>query len=595
MTRIRLLACALTFALLLSAVAPAAASAVDTTQQPSLATTHASGAAATTQTNETAPPDPPEDVLGWENGYWYNESISVDRSDGLNDSELDAVVARGMARVEQIRGLEFEETPPVAVISREQYQENLSEQFEEQSTTENRLHQNVKYEALFMIGESTDAVEQQRRNLAGGVLGFYDSENGRIKIISENTETPEMDEITLAQELFHALQDQRFNTSGYNQSTRELHNARDGIIEGDGNYVDYLYQQRCEDDWDCLMPQDQGGLSGFDPHQGLYRISLQPYSSGPAFVQRLERQQGWEAVNDVYANPPASSEQVIHPERYPDDEPVEVHIDDTSQEPWHVLDLNNSLDFAQFGEAGLYVALWYPGLESQRQTEIVPFRSHLNFQADGQSLDPIQPLLYDSSYTDGWGGERLLPYVTDESAETNETGYVYQIEWDSEDDAAEFRDGWEQLMTYHGASPVEGHQNTYRIDEGEFADAFYLVQNGTTVTIVNGPTVEDLPQIHAGAAPAVETDGGGDGTDSDGDTDEMDTPTATAGDDGGADATTDADDGDTGDSGGDDSGDGSGDGTDDSSTATSASGPGFTAGLALVALLAGALLASRRL
>ena len=44
--------------------------------------------------------DPERDVLGWEDGYWYSESIDVDQSDGLSDEEIDAYVARAMARVE---------------------------------------------------------------------------------------------------------------------------------------------------------------------------------------------------------------------------------------------------------------------------------------------------------------------------------------------------------------------------------------------------------------------------------------------------------------------------------------------------------------
>ncbi|HKL30417.1 MAG TPA: hypothetical protein VJ898_14260, partial [Natrialbaceae archaeon] len=59
--------------------------------------------------SSAAPPDPDEDVIGWENGYWYDESIDVDQSDGLSDAELDRFVARTMARVERIRGLEFRE------------------------------------------------------------------------------------------------------------------------------------------------------------------------------------------------------------------------------------------------------------------------------------------------------------------------------------------------------------------------------------------------------------------------------------------------------------------------------------------------------
>ncbi len=462
--------------------------------------------------NSTAPPDPDEDVLGWENGYWHNESIDVTREDGLNDSELDAVVARGMARVEYIRKLEFDRTPPVEVISREEYANQTEQRYANVSESD-RLHQNIKYEALFMVGEDKDAIAVQQNNQAGGVGGYYDPEAGEIKIISENVSTPKMDEITLSQELFHALQDRKFNISSFDQSTEELHNAKDGIIEGDGNLVDQLYQEECTAGiWNgsCLMPESSGGASDFSPHIGLYQITYQPYSSGPPFVEGIYKSGGWEAVNDLYENPPASTEQVIHPEKYPSDEPTTVDFEDTSEDPWQRQTLNGSdgnetAASAQFGEGGLFVALWYPGYETRGSTTIIPYEAHLNITASG-NVSQTEPYLYEHPATEGWDGEKLVPYVTDDSAETNETAYVYKLVWDSETDAEEFRGKWLELMEFHGATPVDGHADTYRIpDEEEFGDAFYVTQEGDTVTIVNAPTVDDLSLVSDGAAPEVET------------------------------------------------------------------------------------------
>ncbi|MFW5956322.1 MAG: Hvo_1808 family surface protein [Halorhabdus sp.] len=453
------------------------------------------------------PPDPDEDVLGWEAGYWYNETIDVTPEDGLNDSELEAVVARGMARVEKIRQLEFDEHPPVEVISRETYREEVANRTSK-TTDAQRLHQNVKWEALFMVNETTDATSVQENNQAGGVGGYYDSSSGEIKIVSENTSTPKMNEITLAQELFHALQDQKFNMSSYNQSTQELHNAKDGIIEGDGNYVDHLYQERCENEWEgtCIMPNESAGSSDFEPHFGLYQILLQPYSDGPAFVQEIREEGGWEAVNAVYENPPQSTEQTIHPEKYGVDEPTNVSVPDESDERWRVLEINNSIDFASFGEAGLYVTLWYPGVELSKQRGIttdgvIPFKDYDNDGPDSQ----IDPYNYAHNDTAGWDGDKLVPYVTDDSFETNETGYVYKTVWDTPEDAAEFQEAYEELLDIHDAEPVDGHLGTYEISEDDdFGDAFYLNRTGKTLVIVNAPSVEELSGVRAGAAPEGE-------------------------------------------------------------------------------------------
>jgi len=83
----------------------------------------------------SGPPDPTEDRLSWENGYWYDESIDVTPEDGYDESEMDRILARSMARVERIRGLEFDEIPEVSFVPREEwadYQTESLQQFVDQ-------------------------------------------------------------------------------------------------------------------------------------------------------------------------------------------------------------------------------------------------------------------------------------------------------------------------------------------------------------------------------------------------------------------------------------------------------------------------------
>jgi hypothetical protein len=53
---------------------------------------------------------------------------------------------------------------------------------------------------------------------------------------------------------------------------------------------------------------------------------LFPYLYGYNFVSDLYDQGGWDAVNAAYANPPVSTEQIMHPERYPEEKPQKVTI-----------------------------------------------------------------------------------------------------------------------------------------------------------------------------------------------------------------------------------------------------------------------------
>jgi hypothetical protein len=456
--------------------------------------------AVTTDGGAVEPDDPDSDVLGWEAGIWYNESIDVNPEDGLNETELNRTVSRSMARVERVRKLEFEERVPVEIVTREEFRANQSNR---ETPDDRRLFDNAKYESLFLINESTDSIAVQNSNSGSSVGGYYDPGKEEIVVISENASTPQLDEITLSQELFHALQDQKFDLSKFNQSTRELHNAKDGIIEGDGNYVDYLYSERCQNEWngDCLTPESSGGSGSALANIGPYLLKYQPYSDGPAFVRSVENEGGWEAVNDIYENPPESTEQVIHPEKYGTDAPAEFGIENRASGGWERLTFENRPNYGSVGEASIFTMFMYPFYDSEQQTQIIPARDFFNRQEGSSQLRQIDPLNYESNYSDGWDGDKLAVYTNDEAA-VNETGYVWKSVWDSERDASEFVDGYRQVLRYNDAEKVDGYENTWRIPDGNgFSDAFYVEQDGDTVVVVNAPSVSELSNVRAGAAP----------------------------------------------------------------------------------------------
>jgi PGF-CTERM protein len=165
-----------------------------------------------------------------------------------------------------------------------------------------------------------------------------------------------------------------------------------------------------------------------------------------------------------------------------------------------------------FGEAGIYTMLWYPSFKASvsgggPQDVVIPFRNHYNFAESGRpgTLNESDPRNYAHPVTDGWDGDRLVPYVTDSSVTTNETGYVWRIRWDSQTDANEFSEAYVALLDHYDAEPVTGNESTYKIPGTDgFGDAFYINNTGQSVTIVNAPTVGDLSMVRAGAAPATE-------------------------------------------------------------------------------------------
>jgi hypothetical protein len=468
-----------------------------TTQEPNTTTSPATTSTTTTTSPSFDYTDPESDVLGWEGGYWHNESLAVTTGDGLNETELDAVVVRAMARVERVRGLEFEETVPVSVVSRATYREEYASASNETPTL--RTFDNVKFEALFLVGEDRDSLAVQSSNRGSNVLGFYTPRDERIVIVS-GSDNASIEERTLGHELVHALQDQQFGLGNGSTPTRETHNARNGLVEGDARYVDRLYTDRCGAAWSCVSPESDGGDGSSNLHLGIYIMKYFPYSDGPGFVRHLRSTGGWATVNTVYGALPESAEQVIEPSKYLDDSPTNVSLSDRSSDGWQRVTPADRAPYGSVGQASVTAMFAYPAYNSERTGSVVSPRTFLNLDENG-NVNSSDPINYDIPYADGWDGDKLLVY---ENAD-GDTGYAWRLVWDSSEDATEFAAGYRSLLEYWGAEEVEGADGVYRIPENEsaFADAFYVHVEGDTVTIVNAPTVEALSEVHA-AAPEVE-------------------------------------------------------------------------------------------
>ncbi|PSP57410.1 hypothetical protein BRC82_00195 [Halobacteriales archaeon QS_1_67_19] len=479
-----------------SPAAAATDSAVDAPRAAGQSGAHAQEAGFDAESDCAATPpadgaDPDADAIGWENGHWYNDSLDVDQSDGVQADEQEAIVARTMARVEAVRCIEFDDSVPVTIQSREEFREA---QLERDVPDALRTFDNAKFEALFLIGESEDSIEVQNENRGAGILGYYDPRSDEIVVIADSPEALRIDELTLAHELVHAWQDQQFNITDdpFEVRLRDDANAVDGLVEGDASYTETLYQQRCGADWDCLEAQrgDLGDLANI----GVYVLKFQPYSDGPTFVRLTRTLGGWDAVNALYERPPESAEQVIHPQRYGADPPTNVTLDDSATEEWERVRPPDRPDYASVGESALMSMFVYPLYDSGGQTEIVSPSQWFNQNRTGNISD-FNPLNYESRYADGWDGDRLHVYEN----ESGELGYVWRLTWDSPQDAQQFLEGYREVLRYRGASEIE--QNTWRIDEGDFADAFYVRVDGSNVTIVNAPTVDQLAEIRPEVGP----------------------------------------------------------------------------------------------
>ena len=416
----------------------------------------------------------PDRPLGEVRGVSYDDDLGVNSTAELSEAEREAVVHRAMARVEVIRGLQFEEEVPVEVISREGFREErrFTEQWDEDYATWN----DHLWRALFHVDEETAAAEEFEALYGGAVQGYYSSGDEEIVIVADDPDAVAIDRNTLAHELLHALQDQHFGLER-DRSSLDSEHAALGIIEGDANYVELQYDERCEDgEWECLdRPSATGSEGSFD--FGLLVTIFQPYSDGPAFVDHRYGEGGWEAVNEVYDAHPSATTEVIHPDRYGEFEPTNVTVRDESTDDWERFNVSGREEGVEtVGEAALYASFWSNGVID---------REHLY---GGE--DPLSPYDYSHPITTGWAGDQLVPY----EGEEGEYAFVFESEWESEGDAERFAEAYGELLAVNGADE-EGEASV--IEPGEsFAGAYHVSQDGETVTVVHAPSESELEEVH---------------------------------------------------------------------------------------------------
>ena len=399
-----------------------------------------------------------EPTIGEVDGVTHNQSIAVSLEDGFTEEELDRLVKRSMARVEVIRGLPYKRMVDVEVITREEYRQ----QRRDSSVGETRRQfENQVWEGMFLVGEDRDVTTVRSETFGESVQGYYLPGRDRIVIVSD-AENPTIGKRTLVHELVHALQDQQFGLQN-RPDTQDEQLARNGVVEGEASLLPRGYLQRCGVEWSCVRP-DTGGGSGGDVDRGLYQVIIHPYTQGPSFVESIRARDGWGAVDGLHEELPDSTEQVIHPETYPDEEPVNVTVPDRSSDDWSRLD--HDPESERVGEAAIF-----------------------SMFAVNDQFEDVTSGNYRHPVSADWGGDKLVPYRNDD-----EFGYVWELTWDSQDDAEQFYDAYRGLLASYDAQEIG--ETRYVVPEGPFADAFRVTRDGRTVRIVNAPELKDLADVY---------------------------------------------------------------------------------------------------
>jgi hypothetical protein len=321
-----------------------------------------------------------------------------------------AAFAEIEAQVGQLRGLPAADIGPPEILSRAQLADELRAIFDATWTPEQLERDNLTLRAMGLLGADQDLRALTEDLYAGQVLGFYQFERQRMVVVSDAGLTPEA-RVTYAHEYTHALQDAAFDTGAAHEAQvgdDDVALARLALEEGDASLSMVLWAI------DHLSPDEQLGISetplpDMTGIPGWMVAQLEfPYVAGTEFVAQLWASGGWDAVDAAYADPPDSSEQVLHEQKYLDAEaPVEVTIPDLAPGLGSQLGGEwTEVEETTIGEA--MVAIW---LEELGATH--------------------------ASATDaaaGWGGDDLIVARGPDGS----WGLAWRIAWDTADQATEF-------------------------------------------------------------------------------------------------------------------------------------------------------------
>jgi hypothetical protein len=173
------------------------------------------------------------------------------------------------------------------------------------------------------------------------VGGLYYPEDDALVLVEGDVERVTlMDELVLAHEYVHSLQDHSLEFDEYDDEyfqNTEIGTTMRCIQEGDAEVTSYEYMDDkygmdwYEDAWEEYSEQDgyseatdEGDFASledeeYDREAGrsyFERNMYFNYEDCFYFVYEVFDRRGWKGVNALYDDPPISTEQVLHPEKY---------------------------------------------------------------------------------------------------------------------------------------------------------------------------------------------------------------------------------------------------------------------------------------
>jgi len=351
----------------------------------------------------------------------------------------------------RLRGLEPKAPILRGVKSRAEISSYLKERVEEEQDQSRLEKEGKTLKKLGLIPADLDYLQFILKLLTEQIGGFYDPDTKTFYIASWLP--AEEQKPIMIHELTHALQDQYFDIEKIMEKDRKLDDddrvlAHQALFEGDGMVVmlQYILEplKRHFSELPDLAFVMRTQMSTMQSQYAVFKsapsfvqqLLLFPYGYGASFLQQAwKRNPSWESVNKIYSDLPASTEQIIHPEKYfiDRDEPVPVEATEYTAG----LGTNWKITYKNvFGEFSLGLLL----------------NLHLTDERSRKSVT-------------GWGGDQVLLLEKD----SGENAVLVSTVWDSVDASEKFFAAMDEWFRQH-------YPDTPRVDESP--TGFEIVKDG---------------------------------------------------------------------------------------------------------------------
>lgn len=368
-----------------------------------------------------------------------------------------------LAVVVKLRELEAKTSIEKQIKSRDEIKAYLTEKMRQEYPPEEIALEERALVKLGVIPKGLNLQGFMLELLTEQVAGFYDP---RAKLLYIADWIPlEGQKPVMAHELLHALQDQHFNLSDFIKRTKgndDAAAARHAVAEGEGLAImlDYILKPMGQDFLALpnLIELQRAQLPALQRQYEVFATAPQylrdwlffPYTYGMNFMQVYRGRHTWAEVAKLYADPPRSTEQIIHPEKYlaERDEPAVLK---RGNRPFELRRFGKRIYANVLGEFGTYLLLkeFIDESTAQRGAE-------------------------------GWDGDTLELY----ESRSGKLALVLNSVWDSEKDAVEFLDAYRKVVEKKYPQASLQRMDPKRLIWRSGTDTIYLKMQGTRIQVM---------------------------------------------------------------------------------------------------------------